>query len=368
MIAKGTVYSEGRFFEGYVEFDGGVIIDVVEGAPAGRVVAEGLILPLLANCHTHIGDASLRGAIDSQTTLEELVRPPDGLKHRLLSQQSNQKMTDAMGGAIDEMRRLGIGRYVDFREGGLAGLQQLRSAIRIHPYPRAIVLSRPDGLNYSEEEAEKLLAQSDGFGVSAMSDWPRDDLVELAAHAKRRKKMFALHASEKVREDISQVLSLEPDFLVHMSSASEDDLQSCKDEGIPIVVCPRSNARFGIKLDVARMLDVGLEACIGTDNAMLHDLSVIEELKAAFSMRGNSRRLDPAEVFKLAVENSRKVLYDTGVITIKAGNPCEFMVVKAGSKSSPEELLRGGRDHRIELVSIGSRIWKSEEWKKSRGS
>jgi len=368
MIANGTVYSEGRFFKGYVEFDEGVITGVVEGAPTGKAIANGLVIPLLANCHTHIGDTSLRGMIDSQTTLEELVRPPDGLKHRLLSQQSEKTMVGAMGDAIDEMRTLGISRYVDFREGGLQGLQQFKDAARIHPYPKPITLSRPKKLNYSEDEVEELLGQSDGIGISAMRDWSYDDLHTLAGHVKRRKKMFALHASEGEREDISSILELEPDFLVHMSCAMKDDLLACKDADIPIVVCPRSNKRFGIRLDIARMLDIGIDVCIGTDNAMLHDLSVFEELRAAYSLSGNCRRLDAVEVFKLAVENSRKVLYDKGVITIAAGNPCEFMVLKAGKNDSPEELMRTGCGHSIELVSIGSKTWKSEEWKRSRGS
>ncbi len=368
MIAKGTVYSEGRFFKGYVEFDDGMITEVAEGAPTGKAIANGIIIPLLANCHTHIGDASLRGKVDSQMTLEELVRPPDGLKHRLLSQQGEETMVSAMGGAIDEMRALGIGRYVDFREGGLHGLQQLREAVRIHPYPKPVILSRPDEVDYSEDEVEELLGHSDGIGISAMRDWPYDDLIMLAGHAKRRKKMFALHASEGEREDISSILELEPDFLVHMSCATKDDLLACKDANIPIVVCPRSNQRFGIELDIARMVNLGLDVCIGTDNAMLHDLSVIEELRSAYSLIGNSRRLDAAEVFKLAVENSRKVLYDEGVITIAAGNPCEFMVLKAGKNDSPKELLRAGCEQSIELVSIGSKTWRSEEWKRSRGS
>jgi cytosine/adenosine deaminase-related metal-dependent hydrolase len=368
MIANGTVYSEGRFFKGYVEFDEGVITEVVEGTPTGKIVASGLVIPMLANCHTHIGDASLRGKIDSQTTLEELVRPPDGLKHRLLSQQSEKTMVDAMGEAIGEMRALGIGRYVDFREGGSQGLQQLKDAIRIHPYPRPVVLSRPEKINYSEDEVEGLLAKSDGIGISAMRDWSYDDLLMLAGHVKRRKKIFALHASEGEREDISSILELEPDFLVHMSCATKDDLLACKDADTPIVVCPRSNKRFGIRLDIARTLDLDMDVCIGTDNAMLHDLSVIEELRAAYSLRDNCRRLDVTEVFKLAVENSRKVLYDEGVITIAAGNPCEFMVLKAGKNDSPEELMRAGCGHSIEFVSIGSKTWKSEEWKRSRGS
>lgn len=364
---SGTVYSGGRFFAGYVEFDQGTIISVSEGKLRGKSSAQGIIIPYLADCHTHIGDACLRGKIEPGISLERLVRPPNGLKHMLLAQQSDDDVVTGMGAAIDEMRYFGVGRFMDFREGGLKGLGLLKRAISDHPYPLPIVLSRPAGLSFSEDEVDELLEGSDGIGVSAARDWPMDDLAHLSDRVRRKGKIFALHASEGVREDIAKILDLKPNFLVHMASATEEDLIACRDANVPIIVCPRSNSRFGIKLDMAKMIDLGLEVCIGTDNAMLNDMSVIDELRAACYLRSNSRRLDPIEAFKLAIDNPRKVLNDKGVITISAGNPCEFMLVRAGMKDSPEELLRPGTEYMIEFVCRGSRIWKSTPWKRSRG-
>lgn len=367
-VVSGSIYTEAGFIEGHVEFENGKITEVSEGKYRGKSAAKGIVLPFLSNCHTHIGDSCLRGKVDHCTSLDELVKPPRGLKHTLLAQQADSEVVKSIGSAIDEMRYFGVGRFVDFREGGLKGLLLLRQAMSDHHYPLPMILSRPEGMNYSEAEVESLLDGSDGIGISAARDWPCDQLALLSSHVRKRKKVFAMHASEAVREDISKILELRPDFLVHMSSASKDDLRACKDAKVPIVVCPRSNARFGIKLDIASMVDAGADVCIGTDNAMLDNMSVIDELRAAYSLRSNSRQLSLHEVFKLAFENSRKVLNDKAVITIGAGSPCEFMVVRAGNSDSPEELLRPKTDYMIELVSRGSRIWKSAPWSKSKGS
>ena len=367
-FVSGRIYTNGRFIEGYVEFENGVIIDVSEGRHRGKSITDGIVIPYLSSCHTHIGDACLRGKVDGCSSLDALVKPPGGLKHVLLAQQSDADVIKAMGAAIDEMRYFGVGRFIDFREGGVKGLMLFKQAVSDHHYPLPVVLSRPEGLMYSEEEVDDLLDGSDGIGISAVRDWPYDHLSLLCSHVRSRGKMLAMHSSEGVREDISQVIELDPDFLVHMSSATGDDLVACKDAGIPVVVCPRSNAKFGIRLDIAKMLDSGLDVCLGTDNAMLNNMSVIDEMKAAFSSKFNSRPLELLEVFKLAIDNPRKVLNDTAVISIEAGNPCEFMVVKAGMGDSPEELLSQKTDYMIELVSRGSRIWKSEPWRKSKGS
>ena len=83
---------------------------------------------------------------------------------------------------------------------------------RIMPYvsPR-----RNDSAFYlpQEMEVEAILKIADGIGASALSDWDADDLRSLAGMAKAKGKLFALHASEAVREDIATILALKPDFL-----------------------------------------------------------------------------------------------------------------------------------------------------------
>ena len=63
-------------------------------------------------------------------------------------------------------------------------------------------------------------------------------------------------------------MSLEPAFVVHMVEATDADILACADAGIPIVICPRSNRFFGKTARAARMLELGAEVALGTDNAM----------------------------------------------------------------------------------------------------
>jgi len=344
------IYSKGRLFSGQVEFDDSQILDVQEGDDHSTGGDRCLIMPLLVNCHSHVGDACLRGRVDGKS-LDELVAPPDGLKHRWLSECTDQKITESMGRAIEEMRLEGVRAFVDFREGGLNGLRQFHRAVESHKLPSATVLSRPKELEYREHEVDELLAHSDGIGVSAVSDWNYEDLLGLSNHAHEKEKLFSLHASEGRREDISKILDLKPDFIVHMAKATDEDLAMCHERNVPVVVCPRSNRRFGIDIDISRMIDLGLDICLGTDNSMFHHLSLVEEMRAALSSESNSRPLDPAEVIKLAVENPEKVLRDKTKISIRPGSRCQFMVLRAGDIRSPIEILTKNVDYTIELIS-----------------
>lgn len=346
-ILDGTIYSNRRFFEGSVEIDGDRIIRVDERAVGNP---SRLILPLAANCHTHVGDYCLRGKIDLRRTLEEIVRPPNGLKHRLLEGISEVEIVKGMTAAASEMISNGTGVFIDFREGGLKGVNLLKKAFSGLEMPRAMILSRPERLEYHDAEVDQLLSNSDGIGLSAVSDWSYDEIRQISEHVRARKKIFSIHASEAKREDIRRILDLSPAFLVHMAMASEDDLISCRELGVPIIVCPRSNSMFGIPLDIAKMVDAGITICLGTDNAMLTSLSIIEEMRAAYLLKSNSRRLRADEVFQLAFENPQKIINDENLISIAPGKPCNLMVVEAGEGLTPERLMGTDIPYSVRMI------------------
>ena len=349
-IVCGIIYSNGDFFEGFIELDGRRIIDVQEGTPKKKPIAEGLILPHLVNCHTHTGDRFLRGRIDLTQPLDKIVRPPFGVKHILLEKASDREIQDGFVAAMKEMRDFGTGHFIDFREGGLRGLEQIQRAIEKIKKPKAMILSRPEGMKYIEEEVEALLRRSDGIAVSSISDWDYAELTGIARQTEKSGKVFALHGSEAEREDIDDILSLKPDFIVHMTKATEGDLRACAEAKVPIIVCPRSNLRFGLPLDIPKMLDLGVSVSLGTDNAMLHRLSIMDEMRAAYSLKSNSREISIDEIFRLAVENSQKVLNKETIISIRPGSPCDIMVVKAGKDYSPEALFRSDKDYSVNVI------------------
>jgi cytosine/adenosine deaminase-related metal-dependent hydrolase len=264
--------------EGYLEVEDGKVVDWGEGAPPGKPDARGWIVPSPVNAHTHVADACLRDRPGKPSTVAELVGP-GGWKHRNLAAAAGEEVRAGVGRYVGEMAALGTVRFLDFREGGLAGVRFLRSLAEELPV-QPVILGRPlvNG-TFDDDEAKALLAEADGIGLSAMRDFADAGDVEAWAEAcHRRRKPFALHVSEAKREDMHAVLALEPTFLVHATQATKADLEAVADADVPVVVCPRSNAYYGHKTPLDRMMAAGVTVAVGTDNGMLQDGDLLAEL------------------------------------------------------------------------------------------
>lgn len=263
--------------DGWLEADGGRVVAWGQGAPERRADATGWIVPAPVNAHTHVADACLRDLPGKPATVAELVGP-GGWKHRNLAAATPEQVRAGVERYVGEMAAVGASRFLDFREGGLAGVRLLRSFAADLPVT-PLILGRPATPTFEEDEARALLAEANGIGLSAMRDFPRSDDVEAWAEACRKaRKPFALHASEAKREDVEAILALEPTFLVHCTQATKADLEAVADAGVPIVACPRSNARYGMKSPLDRMLEAGVTVAVGTDNGMMHDGDLLAEL------------------------------------------------------------------------------------------
>jgi len=250
---SGEIFTVNGFERGYLGVENHKIMDRGKGNPPKKPIHKGLIVPTLVNAHTHIGDSFIRKRnLKLPRNVEDLVAPPDGLKHRLLKETSDQEIIGGMRKSIDEMTKTGISYFCDFRENGLQGINHLKKALEktnISP----VILSRPNQLTYNKDEIDLLLKNSQGIGLSSITDWEYSEIEKIAKHTKKRKKTFAIHTSERIREDIDLVLNLKPDFLIHMVKATESDLIRAKDADIPIAVCPRSNVFFDLKPNIKMM-------------------------------------------------------------------------------------------------------------------
>jgi cytosine/adenosine deaminase-related metal-dependent hydrolase len=302
---KGDILTEHGFEHGYLGFDHDKPLERGRGIPPQQPVAKGYIIPTLINAHTHIGDSFIRKkSLQLPHNINELVAPPYGLKHRLLRQTSEQEIIEGMIQSLDEMSAIGISYFCDFREGGAKGTKQLQKAMNSSCLS-ALVFSRPQNLKYHQKEVETLLDISDGIGVSSISDWEYSELEKLANHARKRKKMFALHASEMIREDIDQILDLKPTFLVHMVAASESDFFRVKEEHIPVVICPRSNAFFNLHPNLDLMKQIGIIILLGTDNAMINSLNILDDVRFLLN---RSQTYSLEELLKMVTYSPRKAL------------------------------------------------------------
>lgn len=264
--------------EGYLEAEGGKVVDWGEGAPPRKPDATGWIVPAPVNAHTHVADAFLRDRADKPTTVAELVGP-GGWKQRNLATARPEQVREGVERYVGEMAGLGVSRFIDFREGGLAGVRLLRSFAGDLP-AQPVILGRPAANGtFDDAEAKALLAEADGIGLSALRDFQDPADAEAWAEAcHRARKPFALHVSEAKREDMQAVLALEPTFLVHGTQATKADLEAVADADVPLVVCPRSNAYYGHKTPLDRMLAAGVTLAVGTDNGMKNDGNLLEEL------------------------------------------------------------------------------------------
>ncbi len=351
---SGWFYDGRRFRPGTVGWEDGFVVETREGR-ARDALAHGLILPGLWNAHTHLGDAvvtqELRG------TLEELVAPPNGLKHRVLAKAKDAAVIAAMQRAMATMLRTGTTGFSDFREGGLKGLRLLYAAQAALPLT-GVALGRPSALSYDARELAALLRAADGIAVSSFIDWPAGELEKVAADVRRARGLFGIHCSERIREDIDGVLDLSPSFLVHMIHATDADLERVADAGVPIVVCPRSNAFFGLTPDIPRMLRAGVELRLGTDNAMINVPSLLREMDFAYRVARMRGEVPAREIVEMALRGRR--LRDPEVAcAVRVGERADLVVLDVpGGPSGFASVLRSTASD-VRLVVTGGTVWES---------
>lgn len=262
--------------------------------------AHGIILTDVVNGHTHCADYGLR--IPEGMSLEELVAPPDGLKHRYLREASDEELSESMRRFDRDSKASGASAFVDFREGGAAGCRLLRASA-----PDAVILGRPVSPEFDPDEIADILSVADGIGISSISDMDHGYIEQVADMVRDERKIFAIHVSERVREDIDLVLSLDPAFVVHMCEATDTDIVKCAEAEVPIVVCPTSNAYFGKTSPIARAEDLGADLAIGTDNGMLRSPDIVDEA-SRFVAAACTQGCDPDCVWKALTCLSGKIL------------------------------------------------------------
>ena len=265
MEIEGTVIA-GRAFEpieGRVVVENGEIAAVEEAS----VDSSAIVLPAFVNAHTHIGD-SLAKEAGAGLSLDELVAPPDGLKHRLLRAASREELVDAMDRTVSFMSQGGTSAFVEFREGGVAGVRAIEEALTGSSL-NAVVLGR---------ESIEAMYEADGYGASGAND---GDFERERAATREAEKLFAIHAGERDTSDIDAALALDPDLLVHMVHAEPTHVERVAERETPVAVCPRSNLVTGVGLGPVEALVERTTVALGTDNVMLNNPSMFREMEFA---------------------------------------------------------------------------------------
>lgn len=301
---------------GYVHVRDGVVVDVGEGAPpvprgeAGpRVIdlAGHLMMPGLINCHTHIGDAVVKELGYGVPSDVNLLWQPDGLRHVRMGAMGRDERVSGIRAALRRALATGTVALADFRERGVDGVAELREAaeglpIRCLAFARhtsfplhdeGALLANVDGLTEAQlAEVDAGLDVAEGFSPLWANDTTDLGLSQIAGRVRGRGKLLATHAGEtdQYREisisrtgqgDVERIVEfLAPDFVVHMTSATDEELDLAVASGLPLVTCARTQAALGYGIPpFVRAAERGAVLGLGTDNAMISSPDLLAELE-----------------------------------------------------------------------------------------
>jgi cytosine/adenosine deaminase-related metal-dependent hydrolase len=137
---------------------------------------------------------------------------------------------------------------------------------------------------------------------------------------------------------------------VHMTAASEDDIVSCADKRVPIVVCPRSNEAFGLSPDIPMLLRLGVSVALGTDNAMICEPDMMSEIRAAYRLGASAGGLSEFDAVRLATYSGHKVLNPKRKITTELSTSDDLVVIDVQGEDPLLELVSPDRPAEVSAV------------------
>ncbi|MBS3817229.1 MAG: amidohydrolase family protein [Candidatus Thermoplasmatota archaeon] len=337
---SGPFFTDEGFIQAQIEIEEGEVKEYKEGGDGGE---DAIILPTFYNSHAHLGDSVVKEPPTG--TIEEIVGP-GGLKEKALSSSTEEEKSESIARYLTESISCGVRTLFDFREGGLEGLEPLKRALDSVDLEgfSPVIMSRPSKKEFDAWELNQILSIADGIGLSAYRDWDEAQIKKIADSVRGSGKPLAMHCSEDVREPVEEITDLGIHHLVHMIEATEEDLQICSDEDIPIVVCPRANMFFGKTPDISKMLDYDLTLSLGTDNAMISNPNLFRELETAYRTARLKGEISPEEILNMATWNPRRSLKTSSIkeekdslmiLKYRNGDPAYNVVID----SSPQDII-----------------------------
>ena len=331
--------------------------------------AEGLLLlPGLINAHTHVGD-SIAKDFTSDPDLSSTVDPIVGIKRKILSRTDPNLLEAFMRNTAISMLKGGIVAFADFREGGLDGVKLLRKAVfglkikplvlgRIEKYFEPSYPHSASGLDTNgspidsavlAQEVFDVLDVSDGLGISGTNENTDQSLIEYSKAVRnygntstlKTKRLLAIHAAESeettalsirksgLTEVERAIKFLQPDFVVHMTQATDKDITAIAINKIGAVICPRSNGLIGCGVPrIADMMNNGCVVGLGTDNVMLNSPDIFKEMDYIWkvSRAKGTQQISARDILKMATVNGAEILHlNSGCI--QPGRSADMMFI-----------------------------------------
>ena len=281
-----------------IVIDEGIITEITKNKvnSGKKIDASGsIIAPAFINSHVHTGDSIARDIGDGKS-IDEIVKPPNGLKHRILNKTPPEMIINEMRQSMKDMLATGTTTFVDFREGGLDGIKLIEEASKGIPI-RKIVLGRDD--SFYDKEIRKseikritktLLKSCDGIGLSGFGEI-RDEVAQLITKTcKKHGKISAIHVAEheKVQKEsvkstgkseVARAVEANFNILVHVTAPIGNDLELISKSESSVVCCPRSNGSLSVGIPpIMDLIKHKINVLLGTDNIMFNSPNMLREV------------------------------------------------------------------------------------------
>lgn len=341
-----------------VLIDDGKILEISDGVVEGEIIdaTNCIVCPSFLNAHTHIGDSIVKDIGDGYS-IDEIVKPPNGLKHIALQESSDEELTGFMKETMWNMLETGTTHFIDYREGGLTGVNLLKKAAENIPI-NPIILGRDDSF-YGEDPdlskvkiaIRKLLKVSDGIAPSGFGEITNEVAYLITSECEKKEKISSIHAGEYEnlqnvsldstgKTEIQRAVDSGFDQLIHITAPLKDDLDSISKNNKNVVLCPRSNGAFSVGIPpLIEILKKGIKPLIGTDNIMINSPNIFRELEYTLKiMRAFYKDyVSPKDILQMAttnVNNPKNLIRTTiNKSNIQEENFAELFISKKISKN-----------------------------------
>ena len=300
-----------------------------------RISEEGhnfLMIPGLINSHVHIVD-NFAKEMGFNKDLIEIVAPPNGLKHKLLNSTPNRVKKNGILQAVVEMLSNGITCFIDFREGGVEGVNFLRDILKDSPIHPLIY-----GRFMNIDEIEKVFNIADGIGLASYKMSSLIDKDRVRYYKNQNKIPVSCHHAEVKRDEdiLNEIVSDNLiDIIIHGTQFTVEDLKLIKSKNIALVLCPRSNGYFGVGFPpINDILRLKIPISLGTDNLMVNSTDLFEELRYLYRISRvlggthSNIELDAKEMLKMITINAaRNFKLDKIMGSIEIGKSADFSLI-----------------------------------------
>lgn len=357
-IANGTVLKGNNLHPVHenIVVEEGVIVEIAKDVLKGEIIdAEGsIVCPTFLNAHTHIGDSIIKDE-GYGLTIDEMVKPPNGVKHKALSKASDNDILDSMKLSMWDMVLSGTSHFIDYREGGVEGVKLLKKAAEDIPIT-PIILGRDDSFYGDDPDLHKvkiainkLLKVADGIAPSGFGEITDEVAHLIVEECSKKSKIASIHAAESKeaqlnsikkteRTEIKRALDSNFNQVVHCTNPMDYDLELLSKSNVNVVLCPRANATLRVGISpLNEIINLGISPLIGSDNVMLNSPNMLREMEFSLKLMSvySDTILNPKNLLKCATVNVCSSVINEVIAKplIAENNPAQFFMVKQFSKN-----------------------------------